>query len=82
MDECYALQKQKTRSLIVALATINVVRCNWVKLKHNCDRSITRYKARLVDKGYHSIDYDETFSPLLKPAIVKKIIISLTISCG
>ena len=74
MDECYALQKQKTRFLIVALATINVVRCNWVcKLKHNCDRSITRYKARLVDKGYHSIDYDETLSPLLKPAIVKKM---------
>ena len=73
MDECYALQKQKTRSLIFALATINVVRCNWAcKLKHNCDRYITRYKVRLVDKGYHSNDFDETFSPLLKPAIVKK----------
>ena len=73
MNECYALQKQKTWSLIFALATINVVRCNWVyKLKHNCDRSIARYKVRLVDKGYHSIDYDETFSPLLKPATVKK----------
>ena len=45
--------------------------------KHNSDGSVSRYKARLVAKGYaqtYGIDYEETFSPISKMAIVCAII--------
>ena len=62
--------------------TQNVVGCKWVfKLKHNSDGSINGYKARLVAKGFHQqygIDFDETFSPVIKPPTVR-IILSLVV---
>ena len=50
-----------------------------VKVKYNTDRSVNRYKAQLVAKGYaqkHGIDYDETLAPIEKMTIVR---VSLTI---
>jgi len=51
--------------------------CKWVyKRKINPDRS-TRYKARLVIKGYEQkegIDYDETYAPLSKMATFRLIL--------
>ena len=42
----------------------------WVfKTKWNTDGTITRYKARLIVKGYEQregIDYDKTFAPVAK----------------
>jgi hypothetical protein len=59
------------------------VGCKWVyKLKHNSDGSIARYKARLVAKRFHQqqgIDFDETFSPVIKPPTVR-LILSLAVS--
>ena len=59
-----------------------MVGCKWVfKLKHNSDGSISRYRARLVAKGFHQhygVDFEETFSLVIKPPIVR-IILSLAV---
>jgi hypothetical protein len=47
-----------------------LVRCRCVyKTKITTDGQISKYKARLVTKGFqqvHGIDYDETFAPVVK----------------
>ena len=57
--------------------------CKWIyKLKYNSDGTTARHKARLVAKGFHQqydIDFDETFSPMVKPLTVR-LILSLVVS--
>jgi hypothetical protein len=46
-------------------------------MKHNSNGSISKYKARLIAKGYaqtHGIDYEETFAPVAKMATVRAMI--------
>jgi hypothetical protein len=61
----------------------NIIDCKWVyKVKHKADRSIDRYKARLVIKGFKQrlgIDYDDIFSPVVKPATVR-LVLSIVVS--
>ena len=46
-------------------------------IRHNIDGFVTKYKARLVDKGYAQaggIDYEETFSPIARISTVRAVI--------
>jgi hypothetical protein len=68
------LQNNGTWKLIPPISSINLIdsRCIF-KVKLHSDGSIERYKARLVAKGHkqlYGLDYDETFSPVVKPEIV------------
>ena len=60
-DEMETLMKNKTWNLVPLPEGKKIVGCKWVlSIKHKADRSIERYKARLVVKGYtqtYGIDY-------------------------
>ncbi|KAL9239991.1 hypothetical protein vseg_014258 [Gypsophila vaccaria] len=78
-----ALLTNKTWDLVPRSATQNVIGCKWVfRLKYKPDGSLDKYKARLVAKGFHQrpgLDYNETFSPVVKPATVR-VILTLAIT--
>jgi hypothetical protein len=64
---------------------MNIIDCKWIyKIKMKSDGSIHRYKARLVAIGFkqrYEIDYEDTFSLVVKIAIVH-IVLSITVSRG
>ena len=67
-EELDALSRNRTWDLVDLPPKKSVVGCKWVfKIKTRSDRSIKRYKARLVSKGFtqeYDIDYEETFTPV------------------
>uniref|UniRef100_A0A803Q2Q9 Reverse transcriptase Ty1/copia-type domain-containing protein n=1 Tax=Cannabis sativa TaxID=3483 RepID=A0A803Q2Q9_CANSA len=62
---------------------MHVIGNKWVhRVKLNADGSLDRCKSRLVAKGYlqtPGINFEETFSPVIKPATVR-VILSITVS--
>lgn len=84
-DEINALLKNNTWTLVPASPSQNTVGCKWVfRVKHNPDGTVERHKARLVAKGFHQqqgIDYEETFSPVIKPATIR-VVLCLAVSRG
>ena len=83
--ELAALHRNETWSLVPAPAGINLIDSRWVfKIKRNPDGTVERYKARLVAKGFkqrHGIDYDDTFSPVVKPTTIR-VLLSLAVTQG
>ena len=55
-----------------------VVGCKWIyKIKTRSDRSIKRYKTRLVAKGFmeeYGIDYEETFTLVTRISFVRALL--------
>jgi hypothetical protein len=82
-SEFNALVENSTWQLIPRPPGANVVSGKWVyKHKFHSDGSLSRHKARWVVRGFsqeHGIDYDETFSPVVKPSTIR-IILSLAVS--
>jgi hypothetical protein len=56
----------------------DVVSSKWIfKIKHAANRSIEKYKARFVARGFsqkEGIDYEETFAPIAKYTSIITII--------
>jgi hypothetical protein len=84
--EFMALEKNRTCHLVPPQKGRNIIDCKWVyKIKRKQDGSLDRYKACQVAKGFkqrYGIDYEDTFSPMVKPTTIR-IVLSIAISrCG
>ena len=81
-DEYKALIRNEIWSLVPPSAEYKVVGNKWVfRIKQNTDGSITKYKIKLVAKGFQQIegvDYFKTFSPVIKSCTVR-FVLSLVI---
>jgi histone deacetylase 1/2 len=79
MDSEYqALLRNKTWKLVPRSKGKNIIGCKWMyKIKKKVDGTIDRYKARLVAKGFkqiYGIDYENTFSPVVKAAVTSQML--------
>ena len=83
--EIQALKNNDTWDFVQRPASHNVVGCRWIfKTKLRADGSIERHKAHLVAKGFsqiHGLDFEDTFSPIMRPATVR-IILSIAVGSG
>jgi histone deacetylase 1/2 len=77
-EEFQALLDSGTWVLVPPKPNTNLVGCKWVyRIKKRADGTIEHYKARLVAKCFHQlpgIDYDDTFSPVVKPTTIRTVI--------
>ena len=83
MEEYVALMANHTWDLVPRPPDTNVVTGKWLfRHKLTLDGSLDRYKARWVLRGFTQrleVDYDETFSPVVKFATVRAVL-SLALS--
>ncbi|GJX89236.1 ribonuclease H-like domain-containing protein [Tanacetum coccineum] len=82
-DEYNALVKNGIWLLVPRPTGVNMVRFMWLfEHKFHADETLSRYKARLVanDSSHQlGVDFDETFSPVIKPATIR-MVLSLDVS--
>jgi hypothetical protein len=76
------LDANVTWELVALLDDKKAIGCKWVyKIKHNADGFMSKYKAKLVAKGYaqtYGIDYEETYSRIAKMSTIRAIIAMVT----
>jgi hypothetical protein len=69
-DEMIAIEANKTWKLEEAPAGVCPIGLKWVfKMKRDAAGNITKYKARLMAKGYmqqQGVDFDEAFAPVVR----------------
>nr|KYP75335.1 Retrovirus-related Pol polyprotein from transposon TNT 1-94 [Cajanus cajan] len=77
-QEYNALLNNGTWTLVSLPPNKTAIGCKWVfRIKENSDGTVNKYKARLVAKGFHKqfgSDYNETFSPVVKPVTIRLIL--------
>jgi histone deacetylase 1/2 len=82
-EEYIALLANQTWDLVPCLSSYNVVTGKWIwTIKRQVDGTLERYKTTWVLRGFSqrpAVDYDETFSPVVKPTIVR-MVFSLALS--
>ena len=76
-DEFQSLQANQVWDLVTPPKDCKVINCKWVfKCKLGEHGQVERYKARLVAQGYSQrpgIDYEETFSPVVRFESVRSV---------
>lgn len=84
-DEIVSIEKNDTWELVDLRLGVKPIGLKWVfKIKRKADRSISKFKARLVVKAYvqrHGVDYDEVFAPVARIETIR-LIIALAASKG
>jgi hypothetical protein len=81
-EEYNVLMDQNTWTLVPCPTSVNVVSGKWIyHHKLNSDGSLARYKSRWVVCGFtqqHGTNYDGTFIPVIKPNIIRVVLIIST----
>jgi hypothetical protein len=81
-EEMATLDVNATWELVALPEDKKAIGCKWVyKVKHNADGSMSRYKVRLVAKGYaqtYGIDYEKTYNLVAKMTTIRAIIAMAT----
>jgi hypothetical protein len=76
-EEIRAIQKNDTWELTTLPSNQKVIGVEWVyKIKHTTEGEVSRYKARIVAKGYKQKygDYEEVFAPIARLDMVRLLI--------